>query len=202
MKTFLKKLVKYYRLFNETAFTIYEMMGYFISWYCIYLGLETGGNSTIGYFTSLTGVGLWYTMLLGVSRYRHGAVNGKVGAAMTAFFTSMMCGIVGHKFKNNKIAFASVGGAYWYLCSVLYGNSASFHVIDTIFDGDLTGIGVTVSAIFSTGLIMAKWNNVNIKPFEPFISPLCVFGCVGQYSALLSYAWGMVVVLFSTHEIC
>ena len=191
MKTFLKKVGEILQkiLFNETAYTIYEMTGYFISWYCMYLGFEADGNSTIGYFTSLTGVGLWYTMFLGVSRYRHDNNPGMVGAAMTAFFTSIMCGIVGHKFKNNKIAFASVGGAYWYLCSVLYGNSPYFHVIDTIFDGDLTGIGVTVSSIFSTALVVAKWKNMNIKQFEPFIAPLCVFGCIGQYSALLSYAW-------------
>ena len=78
---------------------------------------------------------------------------------------------------------------YYYLCSALYGSRATYHFIDSFFDGDMTGIGVTVSAIFNTGLIIAKWKNMNIKPFQPFISPLCIFGCVGLYSALLSYSW-------------
>lgn len=84
MKTFLKKVGEILKkiLFNETAYTIYEIIGYAISWYCMYLGMETDGNSTIGYFTSLTGVGLWYTMLLGISRQRHDqnhSINGTVG---------------------------------------------------------------------------------------------------------------------------
>eukprot|EP01083_Nonionella_stella_P247654 858376_1 len=62
-------------------------------------------------------------------------------------------------------------------------------IIDDLFDGDLSGIGVTVSLIFNTGLVLLKLKNINIEAIEMFIKPTCVIGCVGIYSALFAYSY-------------
>ncbi len=71
-KNFLIKTGKilYALLFNDVSYTIYEIIGYGVCWYFIYLGSEKNIDTDIGFFTSLTGLALWIP-LYSISFARH-----------------------------------------------------------------------------------------------------------------------------------
>eukprot|EP01083_Nonionella_stella_P242934 846987_1 len=180
-------------MFNETAYTVYETAGYVICWYCMYLGLEKTAPSTIGYFTCVTGLGLWLPIYkVSFGRHTDSAPFSGSWAAMTALFISALTTPLAYRFKSSKLeiliieGMASVGGLYYYLCSVIYGLGRDF--IEDVFDGDLSGVGVTASLMFNIGLITLKLKNVDVTRLEMFVMPTCIIGCTGIYSALLSYA--------------
>merc|ERR1712228_528425 len=58
-------------LINPIAFIGYELFGYFVCWYMMYLGYE--GETNIGFWTAFTGLALWVPMQLlslGLHNYR------------------------------------------------------------------------------------------------------------------------------------
>eukprot|EP01084_Bolivina_argentea_P160422 279359_1 len=189
LKKFLTKVAEILHklLFNETAYTIYEMIGYFISWYFMYLGLESNGNSTIGFFTSLTGLGLWAAVYIASGARARIRISNDIWVPMSALFVSLLTTPLAYKFNSSKLGMTACSGLYIYLTSVVYGMAKD--IIDDLFDGDLSGIGVTVSLIFNTGLVLLKLKNINIEAIEMFIKPTCVIGCVGIYSALFAYSY-------------
>jgi len=185
--------ILYKLLVNDTAFAVYEVMGYLACWYFMYLGLEGDGNSTIGFFTSLTGVALAYPMMA-VSAALHGGhrMSEKEAMPMIALFTSLLSLPIAYKFKSPRVGFVCLSGLYGYSAAVLYGMGGK-HLFDIIFDGDLAGLPVMVSGAFNLALIALKLKNMDnagwYSKYKMFIDAQCTLGCIGIYSALLGYSW-------------
>lgn len=180
-------------LLNETAYKVYRGMGYATSWYFMYLGLESDGNSSIGFFTSLTGLALWVPMLcvsaLCLNSDQHVDETVLTVLTMSSFFVSVLAGPIAFRFDSKKLGLVTVGGAYCYLCSVLMGVPSLLKAIGALFDDDLFGVGIAASTVMNAGLIALKWKNVDISRFGMFVGPSCMFGCIGLYSSLFCYSF-------------
>eukprot|EP01084_Bolivina_argentea_P066676 121560_1 len=117
-KKFLIKTGKilYSLLFNEISYTIYEMIGYTICWYFIYLGSEKNIDTNIGLFTTLTGLGLWLP-IYGISSARHTSkqIESEEYMSITALIISVLTAPIAYKFDSKPLSALTICSLYAYL---------------------------------------------------------------------------------------
>eukprot|EP01084_Bolivina_argentea_P002256 4167_1 len=174
---FLKRL-----LMNTYAYSVYELFGYFICWYFMYLGSENT-KTPIGFWVALTGLGLWMPMqYISIERWDT-QISNKIVTSMISILSSVISIPLAYKYNSKLLGLTSVIGLYSYL-GFFFQHFFGGYIIG--FDGDeAVGRSCIASMIFNGGLIGARLMNVNLHPIRMFITPILVVSNIVYFLAML-----------------